>query len=88
MSENVRHFVLASTDQEQFQKRSEEREREIENKFIGLFEDRVHRGPYSPYKPCNHNLYIGIIIFPHIGKVPLGNIWSKTVVGCCVGKRL
>ena len=24
------------------------------------------RGPYSPYKPCNHNLYTGIIIFPHI----------------------
>ena len=22
-------------------------------------------GLYSPYKPCNHNLYIGIIIFPH-----------------------
>ena len=39
-------------------------EREI--KFIGLFEERGHRGPYSPYKPCNHNLYIGIIIFPHI----------------------
>ena len=40
------------------------REREI--KFIGLFEDRGHWGPYSPYKPFNHNLYIGIIIFPHI----------------------
>ena len=23
-------------------------------------------GPYRPYKPFNHNLYIGIIIFPHI----------------------
>ena len=41
-----------------------EREREI--KFIGLFEDRGHLGPYSPYKPFNHNVYIGIIIFPHI----------------------
>ena len=40
------------------------REREI--KFISLFGDRGHRGPYSPYKPCNHNLYIGMIIFPHI----------------------
>ena len=40
-----------------------QREREI--KSIGLFEDRGHRGPYSPYKPFNHNLYIGIIIFPH-----------------------
>ena len=40
------------------------RERDI--KLIGLFEDRGHRGPYSPYKLCNHNLYIGIIIFPHI----------------------
>ena len=39
-------------------------EREI--KFINLLGDRGHRGPYSPYKPCNHNLYIGIIIFPHI----------------------
>ena len=40
------------------------KEREI--KFISLFGDRGHRGPYSPYKLCNHNLYIGIIIFPHI----------------------
>ena len=40
------------------------KEREI--KFIGLFEDRGHRGPYIPYKLFNHNLYIGIIIFPHI----------------------
>ena len=40
------------------------RERYI--KFIGLFEDKGHRGPYSPYKPCNHNLYQGMIIFPHI----------------------
>ena len=23
-------------------------------------------GSYSPYKPRDHNLYIGIIIFPHI----------------------
>ena len=38
-------------------------QREI--KFIDLFGDRGHRGPYSPYKPCNHNPYIGIIIFPH-----------------------
>ena len=42
------------------------REREREIKFIGLFENKGHRGPYSPYKPFNHNLYIGIIIFPHI----------------------
>ena len=45
---------------------TEVREREREIKFIGLFENRGHRGPYSPYKPFNHNLYIGIIIFPHI----------------------
>ena len=43
-----------------------EREREREIKIIGLFGDRGHRGPYTPYKSCNHNLYIGIIIFPHI----------------------
>ena len=24
------------------------------------------RTPCGPYKPCNHSLYIGIIIFPHI----------------------
>ena len=47
-----------------FQCEKQEREREIQ--FIGLFEDRGHQGPYSPYKPFNHNLYIGIIIFPHI----------------------
>ena len=43
-----------------------DRQREREIKFIGLFGDRGHQGPLSPYKPCNHNLYIGIIIFPHI----------------------
>ena len=42
---------------------SKSRSREREIKFIGLFEDRGHRGPYSPF---NNNLYIGIIIFPHI----------------------
>ena len=26
-----------------------------EIKVIGLFEDREHCVPYSPYKPCNHN---------------------------------
>ena len=31
-------------------------------KFNGLLWDSGHRGPYSPYKPCNRNLYIGIII--------------------------
>ena len=36
-------------------------EREI--KFISLFGDREHQGPY---KLCNHNIYIGIIVFPHI----------------------
>ena len=38
-----------------------ERERLSLSAFLGT---RGHRGPYSPYKPCNHNLYIGIIIFP------------------------
>ena len=37
-----------------------------EIKFICLLEDRGHQGTYSPYKLFNHNLYIGIIIFPHI----------------------
>ena len=40
------------------------REREI--KLIGLFGDRGHRVPYSPYKLCDNNLYIGLIIFPYI----------------------
>ena len=35
-------------------------------KFNSLSGDSGQRGPYSPYKPCNHSLYIGIIIFPHI----------------------
>ena len=43
-----------------------ERERERDIKFIGLSGDRGHHGPYSPYKPCNNNLYIGIVNFPHI----------------------
>ena len=34
--------------------------------FNGLSGDSGQRGPYSPYKLCNHSLYIGIIIFPHI----------------------
>ena len=38
-----------------------ERERLSLSAFLG-----GHQGPYSPYKPCNHNLYIGIVIFPHI----------------------
>ena len=55
-----------------------ERERERDIKFIGLFEDRGHRGPYSPYKPFNHNLYIGIIIFPHIDNPQsTGYNWPK-----------
>ena len=32
-------------------------------KLNGLSVDSGQRGPYSPYKPCNHSLYIGIIIF-------------------------
>ena len=36
-------------------------------KFNGLLGDSGHRGPWSrPDKPCNHSLYTGIIIFPHI----------------------
>ena len=35
-------------------------------KFNGLSGDSGQRGPCSPYKPCNHSLYIEIIIFPHI----------------------
>ena len=35
-------------------------------RFNGLSEDGVQRGPYSPYKPFNHGLCIGIIIFPYI----------------------
>ena len=33
---------------------------------LTAFWDSGHRVPCSPYKPCNHNLYIGIIIFPRI----------------------
>ena len=43
--------------------RNDERERLSLSAFLGT-EDIG--GPYSPYKLCNHNLYIGIIIFPHI----------------------
>ena len=35
-------------------------------KFNSLSGDSGQRGPYSPYKLCNHSLYIGIIIFPRI----------------------
>ena len=36
-------------------------------KFNSLSGDGGQRGPFSPYEPCNHSLYIAIIIFPHIG---------------------
>ena len=38
----------------------------VSDSVLRPFWDSVHRGPCSPYKPCNHNLHIGIIIFPHI----------------------
>ena len=37
--------------------------------FLGTADGEVHivlNLESSPYKPCNHSLYIGIIIFPHI----------------------
>ena len=34
-------------------------------RFNRLLEDSRHWGPSTPYKLCNHNQYIGIIIFPH-----------------------
>ena len=43
------------------------KKRERERLSLSAFlRTRGHQGPYSPYKPFNHNLYIGIIIFPHI----------------------
>ena len=38
----------------------------VRDKDYRPFLDIEHRGPCTPYKPCNHNLYIGIIIFFHI----------------------
>ena len=35
-------------------------------KFNDFPWDGGQRGPYNPYKPCDHNLYTGIIIFPHV----------------------
>ena len=35
--------------------RSTDKGPEREIKCIGLFGDRGHQSPYSPYKPCNHN---------------------------------
>ena len=55
-----------SLSRSRFRSRERDREKEREIKFIGLFADREHQGPHSPYKPYNHNLYIGMIIFPHI----------------------
>ena len=33
---------------------------------LAAFLGTAERGPYSPYKPINDSLYIGIIIFPYI----------------------
>ena len=41
-------------------------------KFNNFFRDSEHQGPYSPCKPCNHSLYNGIIIFPHIDNTQSG----------------
>ena len=49
------------------------RERDI--KFIGLFENRGHQGPYSPYKPFNHNLYIGIITYMRVYPIVYAQFW-------------
>ena len=45
----------------------------FEQQYLGVndevyrpFSDCGQRGPYSPYKPCDHNLNIGISIFPQI----------------------
>ena len=53
---DVGQCIKCETETETERERERERERE----------DRGHRDPYSPYTPCNHNLYIGIVIFPHI----------------------
>ena len=38
-------------------------------KFNSLSDNSRQRSPYNPYKPYNHSLYIGIIIFPHIDNI-------------------
>ena len=43
-------------------------------KFNSLSRDSGQRGPYSPYKPCNHSLYNGIIIFTRIDYRKFSNI--------------
>ena len=32
------------------------------------FSDSGQRDPYNPYKLYDHNLYIGLIIYPHVIK--------------------
>ena len=44
-------------------------------KFNGLSGDNRQLGPYSPYKPSNYSLYIGIFIFPHIDNPQ--SMWRK-----------
>ena len=46
-------------------------------KFNSLFWGQLTSGPYSPYKPCNHSLYIGIIIFPNIDNTGTKRRWVK-----------
>ena len=54
-TETVQNVVLATTEVSEWMIR-----------FNSLSGDSVEWGPYSPYKPCNHSIYIEIIIFPHI----------------------
>ena len=44
--------------------------------FNGFSGDSRQRGPYSPYKPCNQSLYIGIIIFLHINVQSTGHMYT------------
>ena len=50
-------------------------------KFNGLSGDSRRWGPYNQYKLCDHSLYIGIIIFPHIDDAQsTGHNWLKKIL--------
>ena len=55
-------------------------------KIYRPFSDRRHRGPYSPYKPCNHTPYIGIIIFSNTSSPGLAPDISKLESWTHVGR--
>ena len=52
------------------------------------FSDSGHRGPCTLCKPCNHNLQIGVLIFPHKDNTPSKCVFTGIFFRGCVSERV